>query len=118
MRRFSVSGLVPCDPVELADRLVDSSAAPQIWPDGAGVGPAPTDRLRRVSPVEVHQRAAGEVIVHRFLPASGGCLWSVESHARRGPHESRERFVRRRERERARAMRLVDMAAGYFAGLI
>jgi hypothetical protein len=118
MRRFSVSGLVPCAPVALADQLLDTSAAPQIWPEDAGAGPAPLDRLRRVSPVEVHERSATGVTVHRFLPASGGCLWSIESHARRRAHESWERFVRRREQERAQAMRLVDTAAGYFAGLL
>src|SRR5258707_595482 len=32
MRRFTVAGLVPCDPIDLADRLLDASAAPVIWP--------------------------------------------------------------------------------------
>lgn len=137
MRRFTVSGLVPCDPVELADRLLDAAAAPQIWPqirrhlpDAAPGGwsecslaagedeGADTVRLRRVSPVEIQERSAAGTTIHRFLPATGGCLWSIESHARRGQREPWSHFVRRRERNRLRAMGLVDTAAGYFASLL
>jgi len=143
MRRFVVSGLVPVDPVELADHFLDPAAAPQIWPQireqtpdaapggwwecavssgdpedaGAGAGEA-TVRLRRASPVEIHERSADGLTVHRFLAASGGCLWTVESHARQQPGESWQRFARRRERDRDRAMTLVDTAAGYFASLL
>jgi hypothetical protein len=147
MRRFVVSGLVPVDPVELADHFLDPSAAPQIWPqireqtpdaapggwwecsvssgdlddhgDGsdAGAGEA-TVRLRRASPVEIHERSTDGLTVHRFLAASGGCLWTIESHASPRPSESWHRFARRRERDRARAMTLVDTAAGYFASLL
>ncbi len=140
MRRFAVSGLVPCDPVELADHLLDPAAAPQIWPQirqqtpvaapgdwwecslTAGEedadGTASTVRLRRASPVEIHERSGPGLTVHRFLPATGGCLWSIESHAPRLPRESWAHFVRRRERDRLRAMSLVDTAAGYFASLL
>lgn len=142
MRRFSVSGLVPCDPVELADHFLDPAAAPQIWPQireqtpdaapggwseaavGSGGGDGDEDdaeatvRLRRASPVEIQERSADGVTVHRFLPASGGCLWAIESHARPRPGEAWARFVRRREHERRRAMALVDTAAGYFASLL
>jgi hypothetical protein len=141
MRRFVVSGLVPCDPVELADRLLDAAAAPQIWPqirqqtpdaapggwwecsviasedhDDAGGEPS-TLRLRRTSPVEIQERSDVGTTVHRFLPANGGCLWSIESHGRRLPRETWAHFVRRRDRERHRAMGLVDTAASYYASL-
>ena len=140
MRRFVVSGLVPCDPVELADRLLDAAAAPEIWPqirrqspDAAPGGwwecsvalvpdeddPSPsTIRLRRAAPAEIQERSVEGTTVHRFLPASGGCLWTIESHAERAPHEPWARFVRRRRRDRLRAMSLVDTAAGYFASLL
>jgi hypothetical protein len=141
MRRFVVSGLVPCDPVELADRLLDPDAAPRIWPqirehtveeepdgwssysvaaaeDAPEVEDTSTLRLRRAAPAEVQERSAFGTTVHRFLPAKGGCLWSVESHAERQPRESWQHFVRRRRRDRMRAMALVDTAAGYFASLI
>jgi len=140
MRRFAVSGLVPCDPVELADRLLDAAAAPQIWPqirqqtpdvapggwwecalvvgDDEGVATASTVRLRRSSPVEIQERSAAGTTIHRFLPATGGCLWTIESHARRAPREPWAHFVRRREHDRQRAMSLVDTAAGYFASLM
>jgi hypothetical protein len=139
MRRFTVAGLVPCDPVDLADHLLDAAAAPVIWPqirassavdmpgwlecsvadeeealpDAACV----SVQLRRSSPMEVQERTAEGFTVHRFLPAVGGCLWAVESHARPLPRESWARFVRRRRRDQARAMALVDTAAGYFASL-
>ena len=140
MRRFVVSGLVPCDPVELADRLLDPAAAPQIWPqireqtpDSAPggwwhcsltadeedmAGAVATLRLRRTSPAEILERSEPGATVHRFLPATGGCLWTIESHSRRRPRESWARFVRRRGRERTRAMNLVDTAASYFASLL
>jgi hypothetical protein len=140
MHRFVVSGLVPCDPVELADRLLDAAAAPQIWPqirrqtpdvapggwwecslttaEDDADGPASTVRLRRRSPAEIQERSVDGTTVHRFLPATGGCLWSIESHAQRWPRESWAHFVRRRERDRQRAMSLVDTAAGYFASLL
>jgi hypothetical protein len=142
MRRFSVSGLVPCDPVQLADHFLDPAAAPEIWPqireqtpdaapgdwwersvssgepDGEGDRDEATVRLRRASPVEIQERSASGLTVHRFLPASGGCLWTIESHAGRRPGEPWRRFVRRRERERHRAMSLVDTAASYFASLL
>lgn len=142
MRRFVVSGLVPCDPVELADRLLDADAAPEIWPqiqrqtpdaapggwwecsvtavDEEGEATASTLRLRRASPAEIQERSGGGtgITVHRFLPAKGGCLWSIESHAVRMPRESWAHFVRRREHERQRAMSLVDTAASYFASLL
>lgn len=137
MRRFTVAGLVPCDPIDLADRLLDASAAPVIWPQiRAADGPdlpgwldvsvsdeeeAPPGaaalrvRLHRAAPMEVQERTEGGVTVHRFLPAQGGCLWTVESHAHPLPRESWSRFVRRRRRDQARAMALVDTAASYFA---
>jgi len=140
MRRFVVSGLVPCDPVELADRLLDAAAAPQIWPqiraqtpDAAPGGwwqcsvaaveedPAAavaTLRLRRMSPAEILERSELGATVHRFLPAKGGCLWTIESHARRRQGEPWSHFVRRHGHERERAMQLVDTAAGYFASLL
>lgn len=142
MRRFVVSGLVPCEPVELADRLLDAAAAPQIWPqirqqtpdaapggwwecwviagetDDGEAAEASTLRLRRTSPMEIQERTDLGTTVHRFLPATGGCLWSIESHARRRPRESWAHFVRRRERERHRAMGLVDTAASYYASLL
>jgi hypothetical protein len=139
MHRFVVSGLVPCDPVELADRLLDAAAAPQIWPqirqqtpdaapggwwecsvtaDEADADGASTLRLRRASPAEIQERSGVGTTVHRFLPATGGCLWTIESHARRAPREPWARFVRRRERDRRRAMSLVDTAASYFASLL
>jgi hypothetical protein len=68
--------------------------------------------------VEIQERSQGGLTVHRFLPASGGCLWTIESHARRLPREPWARFVRRRGRERHRAMTLVDTAASYFASLL
>jgi hypothetical protein len=140
MRRFTVSGLVPCDPIDLADRLLDASAAPVIWPQirasAAGEGmpgwlecsvsdeeeAAPGSaallvRLRRAAPMEVQERTEGGVTVHRFLPATGGCLWTVESHARPLPREPWVHFVRRRKRDQVRAMALVDTAASYFASL-
>jgi hypothetical protein len=139
MRRFTVSGLVPCDPIDLADRLLDASAAPVIWPQiraEAGAvsgwlecsvsseeqsGSAATAlrvRLRRSAPMEVQERTADGVTVHRFLPATGGCLWTVESHAHPRPHEPWLHFVRRRRRDQQRAMALVDTAASYFASLL
>lgn len=139
MRRFTVAGLVPCDPIDLADRLLDASAAPVIWPqirasqgpdvpgwlecsvsDEEEAAPGTTAlrvQLRRCAPMEVQERTEGGVTVHRFLPATGGCLWTVESHARPLPRESWSRFVRRRHRDQARAMALVDTAASYFASL-
>jgi hypothetical protein len=139
MRRFTVAGLVPCDPIDLADRLLDASAAPVIWPQiqasaAADVpgwlecsvsdeGEAPPGatalrvQLRRSSPMEVQERTADGFTVHRFLPAQGGCLWTVESHAHPLPREPWSRFVRRRTRDQARAMALVDTAASYFASL-
>ena len=143
MRRFAVSGLVPCEPVELADRLLDSAAAPQIWPQIRQQVPVATPggwwecsvsldeeespsaesqvsklRLRRTSETEIQERSDLGLTIHRFLPATGGCLWSIESHARRAPRESWPHFVRRRERERHRAMGLVDTAASYYASLL
>ena len=137
MRRFVASGLVPCDPVALADHLLDAGSAPVIWPqlrspqsaagwmevslaDSEDELPAGTllVRLRRASPAEVIERSEGGVTVHRFLPATGGCLWSVESHAERLPGESPAHFARRRSRERERAVALVDTAASYFASLL
>lgn len=139
MRRFTAAGLVPCDPIDLADRLLDASAAPVIWPQiRASAAPdvpgwlecsvsdeeeAPPGaaalrvQLRRSAPMEVQERTENGVTVHRFLPASGGCLWTVESHARPLPREPWARFVRRRKRDQARAMALVDTAASYFASL-
>jgi len=139
MRRFTVAGLVPCDPIDLADRLLDASAAPVIWPqiqvppshdapdwlecsvsdeEEAPPGAAALRvQLRRASPMEVQERTEGGVTVHRFLPATGGCLWAVESHAQPLQRESWSRFVRRRKRDQARAMALVDTAASYFASL-
>jgi hypothetical protein len=139
MRRFTVAGLVPCDPIDLADRLLDASAAPVIWPQiRASSGPdvpgwlecsvsdeeesppgAATLRvqLRRAAPMEVQERTENGLTVHRFLPAQGGCLWTVESHAVPLPREPWSHFVRRRRRDQARAMALVDTAAGYFASL-
>lgn len=139
MRRFTVAGLVPCDPIDLADRLLDATAAPVIWPQiRAEVEPgapgwlecsvadeeeAPPSAaalhvlLRRAAPMEVQERTAGGVTVHRFLPANGGCLWTVESHATPLPREPWMHFVRRRRHDQARAMALVDTAASYFASL-
>src|SRR5579884_2930480 len=139
MRRFTVAGLVPCDPVDLADRLLDAAAAPVIWPQIRAAGEpgvpgwlecsvsddeeaargatALRVQLRRAAPMEVRERTAGGVTVHRFLPATGGCLWTIESHAHPLPREPWSRFLRRRRRDQARAMALVDTAAGYFASL-
>jgi len=139
MRRFTVAGLVPCDPIDLADRLLDAAAAPVIWPQiRASAGPdvpgwldvsvsdeeeAPPGaaalrvRLHRSAPMEVQERTEEGFTVHRFLPAQGGCLWTVESHARPLPREPWARFVRRRRRDQVRAMALVDTAASYFASL-
>jgi hypothetical protein len=140
MRRFTVAGLVPCDPIDLADRLLDASAAPVIWPqirtwsapevpgwlecsvsdeDEPGVRGAIALRvqLRRSAPMEVQERTADGFTVHRFLPAVGGCLWTVESHGAPLPREPWSRFVRRRRRDQLRAMALVDTAASYFASL-
>jgi hypothetical protein len=139
MRRFTVAGLVPCDPIDLADRLLDATAAPVIWPqiraDVSALAPdwlecsvsdeeealpgsaALRVQLRRAAPMEVQERTAGGLTVHRFLPATGGCLWTVESHATPLPHEPWMHFVRRRRRDQARAMALVDTAASYFAAL-
>jgi hypothetical protein len=143
MRRFTVSGLVPCDPIDLADRLLDATAAPVIWPqiqadaaeDGSvpgwlecSVSPEDSEadarggalhvRLRRASPMEVQERTGGDLTVHRFLPATGGCLWTVESHASPRSGESWLHFVRRRKHDQQRAMALVDTAASYFASLL
>src|SRR5258708_15879141 len=95
MRRFTVSGLVPCDPIDLADRLLDAAAAPVIWPqiraeagavsgwlecsvsDEEESGPTATAlrvRLRRSAPLDVHERTADGVTVHRVLPATGRSL--------------------------------------------
>jgi hypothetical protein len=139
MRRFTVAGLVPCDPVDLADRLLDATAAPVIWPQISAVPDAGVPdwlecsvsdeeeappgsaalrvQLRRSSPMEVQERTAGGLTVHRFLPAVGGCLWTVESHAHPLSREPWMHFVRRRRRDQARAMALVDTAASYFASL-
>jgi len=117
MRRFTVSGLVPCDPVDLADHLLDDASATEIWPQVRDE-PAAAARLRRTAPMEIRELTLDGYAVHRFLPASGGCLWTIESHARRRRGEAWAHFARRREQDRHRAMALVDTAAGYFASLL
>lgn len=142
MRRFAVAGLVPCPPQDLAAHLLDAARASRIWPEvaagaaiSAGEGwweagpdadaPGVTEvviRYRRVSSrpsaapeVLASTPGTGERAVHRFLAAEGGCLWTVESHARPREGEPWMRFVRRRLRSRAGVVAMVDAAAGYFA---
>ena len=125
MRRFAVAGLVPCPPRDLAAHLLDATRSPRIWAVAGSVGPGegePVVRYRRVGvrasaapEVLASTPATGERAVHRFLAAEGGCLWTVESHARPRPGEPWMRFVRRRLRSRAEVEAMVDAAAGYFA---
>ena len=142
MRRFAVAGLVPCPPADLAAHLLDAGRATRIWPERAAraavhagddwweAGPSP-DGTRNAEVVvryrQVRRRttavpevlawapATGERAVHRFLDAEGGCLWTVESHARPRPGEPWMGFVRRRLHSRAVIETMVDAAAGYFA---
>lgn len=142
MRRFAVAGLVPCPPGDLAAHLLDAGRASRIWPDVAGgaaisagegwweAGAHPEGaglaevvvRYRRVTghaatvpEVLASTPSTGERAVHRFLDAEGGCLWTIESHARPRAGEPWMRFVRRRLRRRAAVEAMVDAAAGYFA---
>jgi hypothetical protein len=79
----------------------------------------PAVRFRRLRSTEVLAASAGRGAVahHRFLPASGGCVWVIENHDERRRRESWSGFVRRRRRARAEIEQLVDGAAGYFAAL-
>ena len=139
MRRFVVAGLVPCDPADLAGHLVDAGRAARIWPGAVDADAAeePADASNRGAEEQVESvvvvrygraskddaapeviasgPAPGEWSLHRFLPAQGGCLWTVESHADPLPGEPWMAFVRRRRRSRATVEAMVDAAAGYFA---
>lgn len=138
MRRIVYSGLVPCSPETLAERFLDPDSAMEIWPQlgsrtvlragrgwsemataelGGDPGRPPV-RFRLLRPTEVIAVSAGQGAwaLHRFLAAEGGCLWVIENHDRRRPRESWSRFARRRRSALDEAERLVDSAAGYFAG--
>lgn len=140
MRRVVHSGLVPCAPAELAAAFLDEHVAPGIWPllgrrtvlrAGSGWFEAatpelggdpglPAVRFRRLAPTEVIAVSAGPeaaVVHHRFLEATGGCLWVIESRARRLPGEPWTGFARRRMATRRALEHLVDSAAGYYAAL-
>ena len=141
MKRFAVAGLVPCPPQDLAAHLLDAERATRIWPQVArgapisagedwweagpdldGGGAEVVVRYRRVEgrvstgpEVLASSPGTGELEVHRFLAARGGCLWTVESHAEPHRGEPWMRFVRRRLHRRATVEAMVDAAAGYFA---